>query len=49
MPKDGGLDNQDAEWVEAMQVVESAHRRVERETQEEEALKARRGAKMRRL
>lgn len=35
MPRDGGVEAQDFEWVEAMQVVEAASRSVEREIQVE--------------
>ena len=43
MPRDGGLENQDAEWVEAIECVKHAYSKAEREieqAQEERQAKA---------
>ena len=47
LPKAGGVDDQEAEWVEAIEVVNAAFNRVEREAQieaERQAEKQRQGS-----
>lgn len=44
-PKDGGLDNQEAEWVDAVRLINVAYQKVEQEEQEEQARQAAQKAK----